>query len=65
MAHLITRPTRFLSLMFSADGRRLAAIGMADQESHTADRPAEGAIQPAEIERGTAVITIWSSIDEP
>ncbi len=65
MARLITRPTSFLSLMFSADGRRLAAIGMADQASHAADRPAEGGMQPAEIARGTAVITIWSSIDEP
>ena len=65
LARLTTRPMRSISLQFSSDGLRLAAVGLVDQKTLDADHAYHDGTRILAIVQATAVITIWSGIEGP
>jgi WD40 repeat protein len=65
LARLATRPGPIAKIQFSADGRRLAVVSHADIRKEDVEYTYPDGIRITQIEKSTAVVTIFSGIDRP
>jgi WD40 repeat protein len=62
IARLATRTGSFVKVQFSADGRRLTAVSVADTRRKKIDFTYSDGAAVTSLEESTAVITIWSGV---
>ena len=65
VARLATRPSSFVSLQFSSDGRRLAAVSSTDVKVEKTDFTYPDGNVVHGWKESTAVVTIWSGVGGP
>ncbi len=64
ITRLVTQPGNLIKVQFSSDSRRLAVVSLTDMKSNPIDYTYQDRVHISQIESCTAVVTIWSGMED-